>query len=139
MQAARYFPNLHPGAAVQVDRNAIFKLSSFADQYRLQKLESHGAYVPNLKYNFVTTRDGALLLHSRYRHPSLAGGQSVLFAGEAYFNNGTLYWWSNASGHYQPDDEYARQANLPMDRFFTYQQILKGEHRPRRAAVISRS
>jgi hypothetical protein len=125
----RFYPNLHPGAYVQVDQSNVFRLNSFADHYRLQKLGNHGACVPNLKYNFVTTRDGALLLHNRYRHPSLASGRHVLYAGEAYFNNGKLDWWSNASGHYQPDDEYAKQANLPMDRFFTYAQVLKGEHR----------
>jgi len=132
VQAIKFYPNLHPGAAVPVDRNNVYRLNSFADQYRLHRLNSHGAYIPNLKYNFVRTREGEILMHNRYRHPSLAEGQQVLYAGEIYFDNGKLEWWSNASGHYQPDEEDARQANLPMDRFFTYQQIIKGDHPQKR-------
>lgn len=91
-------------------------------------MNSHGVNVPNMKYNFVRTREGEMRLHSRYRHPSLAEGQQVLYAGEAFFNNGKLQWWSNGSGHYQPDDDNADQAALPMDYFYSYQQIIKGEH-----------
>lgn len=129
VQTIKVFPNLHPGAALPVDRNNVFKLDALTDQYRLRRLNSHFVSIPNQRYNFVTTTRGELLLHNRYRHPSLAEGQQVLYAGEASFNNGKLDWWSNASGHYQPDDDYAKQAALPMERFFTYQQILKGEHK----------
>lgn len=128
VQAVKYYPNLHPGAATPVDRSNIFTLDSFADQYRLRRMNSHGVNVPNMKYNFVRTREGEMRLHSRYRHPSLAEGQQVLYAGEAFFNNGKLQWWSNGSGHYQPDDDNADQAALPMDYFYSYQQIIKGEH-----------
>jgi hypothetical protein len=128
VQAVKYYPNLHPGAATPVDRSNIFTLNSFADQYRLRKIDSHAVNVPNLKYNFVRTREGEIRLHSRYRHPSLAEGQQVLYAGEIAFNNGRLEWWSNGSGHYQPDDDNADQASLPMDHFYSYQQITKGEH-----------
>lgn len=128
VQATKYYPNLHPGAAIPVERSNIFMLNNFADQYRLQRVNSHGVNVPNQKYNFVRTREGATLLHNRYRHPSLAEGQQVLYAGEVFFNNGRLEWWSNGSGHYQPDEDGAEQANLPMDYFYSYQQIIKGEH-----------
>jgi hypothetical protein len=128
VQATKFYPNLHPGAAVPVDRSNIFTLDNFADQYRLHRLNSHSVNVPNMKYNFVRTREGHTLLHNRYRHPSLAEGQQVLYAGEAFFNNGKLEWWSNGSGHYQPDADGAEQANLPMDYFYSYQQIIKGEH-----------
>lgn len=128
VQATKFYPNLHPGAAVPVDRSNIFRLDSFADQYRLHRVNSHAVNVPNQKYNFVRTREGSILLHNRYRHPSLAEGQQVLYAGEVFFNNGNLQWWSNGSGHYQPDADGAEQANLPMDYFYSYQQILKGEH-----------
>ena len=131
VQQVKYYPNLHPGAAVAVERDNIFRLNNFADQYRLHKLNNHGAYVPNLKYNFVKTQEGDLLLHNRYRHPSLAEGHQVLYAGEASFNNGKLDWWSNGSGHYQPDEDTAKQAGLPMDNFYSYQQVLKGEHQRR--------
>ncbi|HEY0544275.1 MAG TPA: hypothetical protein VGC91_02675 [Pyrinomonadaceae bacterium] len=128
VQAVKYYPNLHPGAVEPVERGNVFRLDSFADQYRLRRENSHGVNVPNQQYNFVRTREGEMLLHSRYRHPSIAEGKQVLYAGEIYFNNGKLQWWSNGSGHYQPYVEDAGQANLPMDHFFSYQQIIKGEH-----------
>lgn len=132
MQATKFYPNLHPGAAVPVDRSNIFSLDSFANQYRLHRVGTHSVNVPNMKYNFVRTREGQTLLHNRYRHPSLAEGQQVLYAGEVFFNNGRLEWWSNGSGHYQPDADGAEQANLPMDCFYSYQQIIKGEHARRK-------
>jgi hypothetical protein len=128
VQALKIFPNLHPGAVEPIDPSNIFRLNSFADQYRLHKVNSHGVNVPNQQYNFVRTGEGEVLLHSRYRHPSIAEGKQVLYAGEIFFNNGKLQWWSNGSGHYQPDQDSAEQANLPMDSFFSYQQIIKGEH-----------
>lgn len=132
VQATKFYPNLHPGAAVPVDKSNIFTLDSFADQYRLHRVGTHGVNVPNMKYNFVRTREGEMRLHNRYRHPSLAEGQQVLYAGEVFFNNGRLEWWSNGSGHYQPDADGAEQANLPMDYFYSYQQVIKGEHTRRR-------
>ena len=59
----------------------------------------------------------------------IAEGKQVLYAGEIFFNNGQLEWWSNGSGHYQPYVEDAGQAALPMDHFFSHQQIIKGEHK----------
>jgi hypothetical protein len=128
VQATKYFPNLHPGAVEPVNPSSVYRLDSIADQYRLHRQHSHSVNVPNQQYNFVRTRDGQMLLHNRYRHPSIAEGKQVLYAGEVFFNNGKLEWWSNGSGHYQPGADDAEQARLPMDRFFSYQQIIKGEH-----------
>jgi hypothetical protein len=128
VQAVKFYPNLHPGAIEPVNPTNIFRLNSFADQYRLHQVNSHGVNVPNQQYNFVRTREGEMLLHNRYRHPSIAEGKQVLYAGEISFNNGQLSWWSNGSGHYQPSADDAQQASLPMDRFYSYQQIIKGEH-----------
>lgn len=128
VQAVKFYPNLHPGAIEPVNSSNIFRLNSFADQYRLHQVNSHGVNVPNQQYNFVRTREGAMLLHNRYRHPSIAEGKQVLYAGEIFFNNGKLSWWSNGSGHYQPSADDAQQANLPLDQFYSYQQIIKGEH-----------
>jgi hypothetical protein len=132
VQATKFYPNLHPGAAVPVERSNIFSLDSFANQYRLRRVGTHSVNVPNMKYNFVRTREGQTLLHNRYRHPSLAEGQQVLYAGEVFFNNGRLEWWSNGSGHYQPDADGAEQANLPLAHFYSYQQVIKGEHTRRK-------
>jgi hypothetical protein len=132
IQAVKFYPNLHPGAVELFNPDNIFRLNSFADQYRLHSVNRHGVNVPNLQYNFVRTREGEMLLHNRYRHPSIAEGKQVLYAGEIFFNNGKLQWWSNGSGHYQPSADDAAQANLPLERFFSYQQIIKGEHTRRK-------
>ena len=128
VQAVKYYPNLHPGAIEPVNPSNVFRLNSFADQYRLHQVNNHGVNVPNQQYNFVRTREGEMLLHNRYRHPSIAEGKQVLYAGEVSFNNGRLSWWSNGSGHYQPSADDAQQAGLPMEQFYSYQQIIKGEH-----------
>jgi len=132
VQAVKIYPNLHPGAVEPVDLGNVFRLHNFANQYRLHKVNSHSVNVPNQQYNFVRTREGDMLLHARYRHSSIAEGRQVLYAGEIYFNNGQLEWWSNGSGHYQPYAEDAAQANLPMDHFYSYQQVIKGEHKRKR-------
>ena len=124
----RIYPNLNPSAAVPVDREQIFSLKSFSDQYRMNRGKEHGQYVPNARFTFVTLPGGETLMHQRFRHPVLADGKAVLYAGEANFNNGRLEWWSNGSGNYRPDPDHAQQAGLPMDNFFTYDQILKGVH-----------
>jgi hypothetical protein len=64
----------------------------------------------------------------------LAAGKPVLYAGEVHFDNGRLDWWSNGSGNYRPDPEHAEQAELPMERFYTYQDVLKGRHKARMPA-----
>lgn len=133
VQAVKLYPNLHPGAVERIEPSSLFRLENFTDQYRLRKTDSHGVYVPNQLYNFVRTGDGAMLMHNRYRHPSIAEGRQVLYAGEAFFNNGRLEWWSNGSGHYQPDADDAAQATLPLDNFYTYQQVIKGEHKRKRS------
>ena len=110
----------------KVDRETIVTLEKTPNDYLVRKGSSHLRTVPNAKYNFVTNTDGSVVMHPRYRHPPLADGKAVLYAGEAYFTNGKLNWWSNASGNYRPDDSDAVQAGLPMDQFFTYEDILRG-------------
>ena len=125
----RIYPNLNPAAAIPADRGQIFQLGSFFDHFRLQRKGQHGHYVPNAKYVFVRMGSGETLLHSTYRHPVLAEGKPVIYAGEAFFDNGRLNWWSNGSGNYRPDPDHAEQAGLPMDRFFTFEAVLKGLHK----------
>lgn len=124
----RIYPNLNPSAAVPVDRDQIFHLRSFADIYRMSRGKEHGQYVPNARFTFVKLTSGETLMHQRFRHPALAEGRPVLYAGEAHFDNGRLQWWSNGSGNYRPDSEHAAQAGLPVDQFYTHDAILKGEH-----------
>jgi hypothetical protein len=139
----KIYPNLNPAAAIPVDREQIFSLRSFADNYRMTRGKEHGHYVPNSRFVFVTTMNGQTLMHQRYRHPALSEGKPVLYAGEAYFNNGRLEWWSNGSGNYRPDPEHAAQSGLPMKQFYCYDDILKGAHRKTegmlRATELSKS
>jgi hypothetical protein len=124
----KIYPNLNPSAAAPVDRDQIFTLSHFSDHYRMRRGQEHGQYVPNARFTFVKLTSGETLLHQRFRHSALAEGRPVLYAGEASFNNGRLQWWSNGSGNYRPDPDHAAQAGLPLDNFFTYDQVLKGIH-----------
>jgi hypothetical protein len=130
----KIYPNLNASAAIPVDRDEIFQLHSFFDNYRITRGRQHGQLVANSKYIFCRMTTGEMLLHPRYRHPAIAAGTPVLYAGEAYFDNGKLAWWSNGSGNYRPDAEHAAQAELPMDRFYTYEDVLKGRNKePRKA------
>jgi hypothetical protein len=122
------YPNLNPAAAIPVDRSQVFRLEYFFDQYRLYKGAGHGQYVPNSRYVFVRMASGDTLMHPTYRHPALAEGRPVHYAGEACFDNGRLLWWSNGSGNYRPDPDHAEQAGLPIDRFYTFDEVLKGAH-----------
>jgi hypothetical protein len=108
----KIYPNLNPAAAIPIDRDQIFRLRSFAENYRMSRGREHGQYVPNSRYVFVTMMNGEMLIHPRYRNPALAEGKPVLSAGEASFNNGRLEWWSNDSGNYRPDAGHASQAQL---------------------------
>jgi hypothetical protein len=131
----RFYPNLNPAAAaLKADPTEFMRLERGFDEayYRMRRGGDHGLLVPNSKFIFVRTMDGETVMHQRYRHPVLAQGKPVLYAGEAYFNNGRLDWWSNGSGNYRPDSDHADQAALPMGRFFTYEQVLKGANRERR-------
>lgn len=127
----RFYYNMNPSAAVNVDRSNIVKLEHFSESYRLRRPGQHGLLVPNAKYVFVRMTTGEIRMHPQYRHPVLAEGKPVLYAGEAYFSNGSLDWWSNGSGNYRPDPDHALQADLPMERFFTYEEIIRGKQRNR--------
>jgi hypothetical protein len=131
---ARYYANLHPSAASAVNRDEILKLHTIARYYGLRPLKGRGLIVPNARYIFVRTADGDMLMHARFRHPSLAAGRPVLYAGEAYFEHGVLRWWSNGSGHYRPDADHADQADLPMDLFRHHEDVRKRGVRPPRVA-----
>ena len=124
----KIYPNLNPAAAIPADRDQIFRLHNFADHYRMTRGNESCQYVPNSRFVFVTLTGGETLMHQQYRHPVLAEGKPVLYAGEANFNNGRLEWWSNGSGNYRPDADHAQQAGLPMDQFFVFEDILKGLH-----------
>lgn len=136
----RFYPNLNPAAAaIKADPTEFLRLERGFDEsyYRMRRGGDHGLMVPNSRFIFVRTMDGDVVMHQRYRHPVLAQGRPVLYAGEASFNNGKLDWWSNGSGNYRPDSDHAEQAALPMERFFTYEQVLKGTNKQGRQPAES--
>src|SRR5262245_3019749 len=92
----RIYPNQNPPAAIQADRKEIVTLLPFSGQYRMTRPDARGQSVPNTRFVFVTDMTGTILVHQRYRHPVLAAGRPVRYAGEAQFRHGRLQWWSNA-------------------------------------------
>jgi len=124
--ASKLYPNLNPAAVVKVNRDEIATLQPFFGQYRLTRPNLHGQMLPNAKFVFVTNPDGVIRMHPRYRHPVLAEGHAVRYAGEAQFRHGRLEWWSNGSGNYKPDARHAIQAGLPMENFYTHEQVRSG-------------
>jgi len=126
---ARLYPNMNPSAAVPVNREEIGTLQPFFNGYRLTRPDVRGQMLPNAKFVFVTEASGAIRMHPRFRHPVLAEGRPVRYAGEAEFRHGQLEWWSNASGNYRPDAGHAQQAGLPMERFVTFEESRSGQQR----------
>src|SRR5262249_25516481 len=124
--ASRLYPNRNPAANIKVNRDEIATLQPFFGQYRLMKPHAHGQTLPNSRFVFITSAEGEIRMHPRYRHPVLANGEPVRYAGEAQFRHGQLEWWSNASGNYRPDAAHAVQAGLPMENFFTHEQVRSG-------------
>lgn len=86
---------------------------------------------PNGTYNFVrvhgATRNQAhTIVSSDASHARLAEGRAVLYAGTIRFDNGSIDWWSNYSGTYQPIAAFRQQAQLPDDRFVPWQRLQMG-------------
>jgi hypothetical protein len=127
----RLYQNLNPSAAIAVNRGEIGTLRPFFGEFRMTRPDFRGQLLPHARFVFVTNAHGDIQMHPRYRHPVIANGRPVLYAGEAEFQHGRLRWWSNASGNYRPDPRHAEQAGLPMERFLTYQEVRAGA-RPRR-------
>ncbi|HKX29237.1 MAG TPA: RHS repeat-associated core domain-containing protein [Blastocatellia bacterium] len=71
-----------------------------------------------------TTVGGRFAAERPVGHIDLADGKKVDYAGRIQFsgrtNRGSIRWWDNGSGHYQPTKEHAGQAGLPMDSFVPF-------------------
>lgn len=129
MAVSRVYLNLNPRANISVDRGQIATIESFFGRYRVRRANLPAQIPAHSKFIFVTDLQGRLIAHPQYRHPVLAEGKAVRYAGEVSFANGELEWWSNASGNYRPDANHAAQAGLPMEKFFTHEDIRLGRHK----------
>lgn len=101
------------------------------DLYQLRAQDRQVLSRPSGVYNFVrvqgeTRNQTATMVSSGTPHAGLAAGRPVLYAGTAAFESGRLQWWSNYSGTYQPNAEFARQADLPTDKFVPWQRLSMG-------------
>jgi hypothetical protein len=99
--------------------------------FRLRSLDRGTMAPPSGVYNFVrvhgaTRNDAHLYASARLPHAALAQGKPVIYAGTAKLDSGTLEWWSNYSGTYQPIAEFRNQANLPVDKFMPWQKLQLG-------------
>lgn len=86
---------------------------------------------PDGTYNFVRTQglrrmDQRTLISAKAGHAQLSQGKPVIYAGTMRFKGGTLDWWSNYSGHYQPVAAFHSQAQLPDDKFIPWQRLQLG-------------
>ena len=61
------------------------------------------------RLNYVVSESGELVI-GRTGHTSLSGGSGVIAAGEVKFVNGQVKTLNNASGHYRPSGESAKNA-----------------------------
>jgi hypothetical protein len=141
MQPKRWekvYPNQIVRPYAKVNRDEIATLHGFFGQYRMTRPGMRGQMLPNARYVFVTEIDGAIRMHPTFRHQVLASGQPVAYAGEAQFLHGRLEWWSNASGHYRPDADHASQAGLPMETFFTHEQVRSGIHAQKALRAVAK-
>jgi len=134
---AKKIPNL--GSRV-VERHAPrLVLDQQADAtYWLREEETKLPIRPAGLYNFVRVEPkGPVYLSKIDGHPALADGQPVEYAGETFFDDGRLRFWSNASGNYVPKVDLHNQAGLPEDKFLTHDDVLrgKGRNRPEQAGA----
>ena len=100
--------------------------------YWLKDEETGMPVRPTGLYDFVRKEPkGPVYLSKLDGHPALADGDSVEYAGEMYFDDGRMRYWSNASGNYRPRPELMEQAGLPADKFMTYEDVMLGRARPK--------
>ena len=99
--------------------------------FQLRSMERGTLTPPTGTYNFVrvqgdTARTRPLFVSAKMSHAQIASGQPVVYAGTASFERGSMAWWSNYSGTYQPIAEFRGQAALPDDKFVPWQKLQGG-------------
>lgn len=107
------------------------ELMRLGDQFLVSTAGRNLRVKPNGTYNFVrvqgnTRNDAHTFVSANSGHAGLAAGRPVLYAGTVRFDSGTLDWWSNYSGTYQPIAAFRQQAQLPDERFVPWQKLQMG-------------
>lgn len=123
--------NLRPGDAIVLQSPRRRLIVDSSAHYWL--FSARGAHItPSGNYDFVTSAAGEVMLARTNTdwdystHLGLSDGQDVRFAGSIHFGNskgtkrGTIIWWNNNSGHYQPPASMAGNAGLPMELFVEF-------------------
>lgn len=143
--AVQAFRTFDPLRVQKTERGSVAdQLVSLHDgQFQLETAERGLRVKPNGTYNFVrvhgTTRNDAhTFVSNKASHAKLAGGRAVLYAGTVRFDNGSLDWWSNYSGTYQPIAAFRQQAQLPGDRFVPWQRLQMGGNSMQRGMFTDR-
>jgi hypothetical protein len=120
--------NLKPGDPVRLENPMRTLKRDTNGRYWLSG-PNGSQYTPSGSYDYVAMPNTELRIARSNQNPDysthlgLSGGGEVMYAGSVRFanstgpNRGAIISWDNASGHYQPPPELAKQAGLPMDRF----------------------
>ncbi len=110
------------GPTVPAYSGRIYELRQVDGRWKLMSDSAKSQYTPAGTYTYVADELGTLWVSAKVEHIVLSGGRPVRYAGLARFSRsraarGELVFWDNASGHYKPPADLARQAGLPMSRF----------------------
>jgi filamentous hemagglutinin len=125
------FSNLRPGDAVVLQNTPRALTVDLNGRYWLQSRKGR-LITPSGRYDFVTLSSGLVEVARPNRsfdystHLGLSGGNDVKYAGSIRFANntgprrGTIVYWNNDSGHYQPPALMASYAGLPLGLFLEH-------------------
>lgn len=116
--------NLSPADPVVAQRPIRALVQDESGRYWLQG-QGGNRITPSGSYDFVTMPDGSVRVARPNTndyfstHLGLSGGGEVNYAGSIRFGNnmgpnrGTITYWTNNSGHYQPPAALSGNAGLP--------------------------
>jgi hypothetical protein len=124
---SKLFSNVIPNDTARTVRRSTLIYCQQKEKWKEVRFDGI-VWTPHGRYVFVRL-DGVLFARRATAvhagvvigHLDLSRGENVTYAGEIFFKGhtkrGCIRLWTNASGHYKPDPEYACQAGLPIDLF----------------------
>ncbi len=93
---------------------------------------------PCVRVHGDSPRNKPVYVSAKPDHAQVAAGKPVVYAGTARFDQGSMDWWSNYSGTYQPIAEFRGQASLPEDKFVPWQKLQMGGYAMQRGLLNDR-